>query len=135
MEATLAIEDAALDNDVSQLQPRETLIDRGVADALDEGLICPDHYSPAMGFGSTVAEMRRGETLDMRLKQEEPEKVIETDDWNPLHENRQVGAVRAGRLIADTDGSRDIGLGGGAACAEEAAMYVIDDQDDEVRSL
>ena len=56
-------------------------------------------------------------------------------------EHREVGRTRAGRLVApdlgfgeDTEAelvAEDVGLCGGAASAEEAAMRVIEDVDDE----
>ncbi|AQP44248.1 DUF5709 domain-containing protein [Tessaracoccus flavus] len=123
---------------LDQLQPGDSLIDRGVDDVLDEGYIAPDQWSPAQGFGNTPAEMRQGETLEMRMKQETPEKVEDPQDWNPSKESRQVGAVRAGRLMAvqGADGEQhtlgiDVGYGGGAASAEEAAMHVISDDEDD----
>lgn len=128
---------------VEQLQPSETLIDRGVDDALDEGIIAPFDYSPAQTFGNTAREMREGETLEMRIKQEEPERRssdAEDQDWNPLKERRQVGSQRAGRLVAHSHGydsvdaekeavGEDVGFAGGAASAEEAAMHIINDED------
>lgn len=140
MEATDDVAEA-IDTEVDQLQPLDSLIDRGVDDALDEGIIAPDHYSPVMLFGSTPREMREGETLAMRLKQEDPERPTpDIEDWNPLHEPRQVGHHRAGRLVGHAHGydapddepdaiGEDVGLAGGAACAEEAAMHIIDDED------
>ncbi|MGA4668730.1 DUF5709 domain-containing protein [Propionibacteriaceae bacterium Y1923] len=141
MEAIYETE-AAEDRVIEQLQPTETLIDRGVDDALDEGIIAPFDYSPAQGFGNTAAEMRQGETLEMRIKQEEPERrrsdPDEDADWNPLKERRQVGDQRAGRLVAHAGGydaidtedeavGEDVGFAGGAASAEEAAMHIITD--------
>ena len=125
------------EDNVEQLQPADTLIDRGVDDVLDEGYIAPDNWSPAQGFGNTLAEMRQGENLDMRVKQEEPEAEAPDDSpWNPDGESREVGSVRAGRLV-DT-GERDhesvafsVGIAGGAASAEEAAMHVITPEDDD----
>ncbi len=125
------------EDNVEQLQPADTLIDRGVDDVLDEGYIAPDNWSPAQGFGNTLAEMRQGENLDMRVKQEEPEAEAPDDSpWNPDGESREVGSVRAGRLV-DT-GERDhesvafsVGIDGGAASAEEAAMHVITPEDDD----
>ena len=122
---------------LDQLQADETLIDRDVDDVLDEGYIAPDNWSPAQGFGNTPAEMRQGENLDMRVKQEEPEAEAPDDSpWNPDGESREVGSVRAGRLV-DT-GERDhesvafsVGIDGGAASAEEAAMHVITPEDDD----
>ena len=45
---------------LDQLQPEESLVDRGVEDVLDEGYTTPERWSPAQGFGNTPAEMRRG---------------------------------------------------------------------------
>lgn len=121
---------------LDQLQSDDTLIDRGVDDVLDEGLIAPDHYSPAEGFGNTAEEQRQGETLEMRLAQELPDTTdTEPQDWNPDHEDREVGRQRAGRLVdhahgydgpdtEDQEVAEDVGFAGGAACAEEAAMHV-----------
>lgn len=125
------------EDNVEQLQQADTLIDRGVDDVLDEGYIAPDNWSPAQGFGNTPAEMRQRENLDMRVKQEEPEAEAPDDSpWNPDGESREVGSVRAGRLV-DT-GERDhesvafsVGIAGGAASAEEAAMHVITPEDDD----
>lgn len=129
---------------LDQLQADDSLIDRGVADVLDEGYIAPDHWSCAEGFGNTAAEMRQGESLEMRMAQEEPDggwTYADTDDWNPSHEKRQVGTKRAGRLVAHGHGydveddeaestAEDMGYSGGAASAEEAAMHIIEDPDD-----
>lgn len=124
---------------LDQLQPDDSLIYRGVDDVLDEGYITPDNWSPAMGYGNTAEEMRRGETIDMRVKQEEPDKAP-TDDghWNPNDEPREVGRERAGRLMAVQGPGRDdtlgvdVGYSGGAASAEEAAMHIISDDDDDI---
>ncbi len=126
---------------LDQLQPEETLIDRGVDDVLDEGYIPPDNWSPAEGFGNTAEEMRRGETLEQRMKQELPEEDrAPKPHWNPTKEKREVGSKRAGRLVDANHGyigpdneaesiAEDVGRAGGAACAEEAAMHIIEDED------
>lgn len=119
---------------LDQLQPDETLIDRGVGDVLDEGYIAPEHWSPAQTFGNTRAEMRRGETFEQRLAQEVPEVAPSDEPWNDdPSEIRQVGRLRAGRLVADEDDllGHMVGIDGGAATAEEAAMHVIDDYEDD----
>lgn len=118
---------------LDQLQPDETLLDRGVSDVLDEGYVTPEHWSSAQGFGNTAAEMRRGETLDQRLAQEQPEEVKDDTPWNSDPDERQVGNHRAGRLVADSDDTigHEVGIDGGAASAEEAAMHVIDDYEDD----
>ncbi|HRL48559.1 MAG TPA: DUF5709 domain-containing protein [Propioniciclava sp.] len=128
---------------IDQLQPDETLIDRGVDDVLDEGYVPPDKWSPGMGYGNTPAEERQGETLEMRVAQEEPESAgPDETPWNPDDEPREVGSVRAGRLVdanhgeagADTTSEAvafAVGIDGGAASAEEAAMHIIESQDDD----
>ncbi|QXT61827.1 DUF5709 domain-containing protein [Tessaracoccus palaemonis] len=123
---------------LDQLQRSDSLIDRGVDDVLDEGYIAPDNWSPAQGFGNTPEEMRQGETLEQRMRQEIPEPVPDVENWNPNNEKREVGAERAGRLMHVQGSGRedtlgvDVGISGGAASAEEAAMHIIsDDQSDD----
>lgn len=119
-------------DELDQLQAGDTLIDRGVDDVLDEGYVPPDNWGPGMGFGNTPAEMKQGETLEMRMKQEQPEHDPQKLEgkWNPLYEDREVGEKRAGRLVVGDDGTvgHDVGLGGGAASAEEAAMHIISEE-------
>ncbi|WP_106850266.1 DUF5709 domain-containing protein [Blastococcus sp. Marseille-P5729] len=129
--------DYSVDDD-DQLQPEDTLIDRGVDDALDEGYVPPDRWSPAQGYGNTANEEARGESLDQRLKQEEPDFDPSKDVWNDDDlDDGQVGDRRSGRLIAPDEGSghddesaaiaSDMGIDGGAASAEEAAMHIVDE--------
>ncbi|WP_297739703.1 DUF5709 domain-containing protein [uncultured Tessaracoccus sp.] len=122
------------DGELDQLQAGDTLIDRGVDDVLDEGYILPDNWGPGMGYGTTAAEMRQGESIDMRAKQEEPEHDPQKlgGKWNPLFEDREVGKQRAGRLVVGDDHNvgREMGISGGAASAEEAAMHIIDEDDE-----
>ena len=79
--------------------------------------------------------MRQGESLEQRLRQEQPETPADDSPWNPEGERREVGRERAGRLMAvqgsggeDTLGV-DVGYAGGAASAEEAAMHIISEDD------
>lgn len=128
---------------LDQLQPEETLLDRGVDDVLDEGYVTGENWSPAQGFGNTAAEMRQGESLEMRITQEHREPVKPEGPWNPdKSEPREVGNHRSGRLVdanggvpgLDTEAesvAHDVGIDGGAATAEEAAMHIIDDFDDD----
>ncbi len=130
---------------LDQLQPEETLLDRGVDDVLDEGYVSSERWSPAQGFGNTPAEMRQGETLDQRIAQEEPQDTERlTGPWNPdPSESREVGHQRAGRLV-DANGGYlgedveaesvgfDVGMDAGAASAEEAAVHIIDELDDDL---
>lgn len=128
-------------DDEDQLQPGDSLVDRGVDDALDEGYSPPERWSAAEGYGNTPLEEELGESLDQRIAQEEPEPdpylAAELDQED---EEREVGNLRAGRLVEDYDGrgpdqhndllSRDVGIDGAGASAEEAAVHIIDDEDD-----
>ena len=136
----LTLDEGVENSDLAQLSQADSLIDRGVADPLDEGFVAPDHWSAAQRFGNTPAEMAQGETIDQRVAQEEPEPSSEPEpDWNPNGEKRQVGSKRAGRLVAPGDAmgadtesqavASDVGISGGAASAEEAAMHIINEED------
>lgn len=140
-------------DDEDQLQSEDTLVDRGVDDVLDEGYSPPERPRAVEGFGTTAAEVAQGETLDMRLAQEEPDPAMAFDDplAEPVEEDPdapreqvevlddgEVGNLRAGRLIAPDEGAHedidsdliasDAGIDAGAASAEEAAMHVVDDR-------
>ena len=111
--------------------------DRGLKDPLEEGYSPPEKWSPAQGFGNTLAEMREGESLEQRMRQEEPENdpyvaaEAEGDEDGPLDDG-EVGDRRAGRLADRGEGAshvlgEDVGIDGAGASAEEAAMHVVDD--------
>ena len=87
-----------------QLQPGDTLDDRGVDDILDEGIVTRERWSPGQGFGNTAEEELRGETLDQRIAQEEPDE--DADDWDDEDlDDAQVGDERSGRLVAPDEGA------------------------------
>jgi len=96
-------------------------------DPLDRGVVPPERWSAAMRFGTTAAEQEDGESLDQRLAEEEPDSLALDDDPDP----------RAGRLVAEDESAdaaeeddleaQDVGIDGGAATAEEAAVHVVDD--------
>lgn len=125
---------------LDQLQESDSLIDRGVKDVLDEGYTAPEGWSAAQRYGNTAEEMRRGETIEQRVRQEEADSSPDAADgkWNTDGEDRQVGRERAGRLMGvQGPGGRqhtlgvDVGYSGGAASAEEAAMHIITDSDED----
>jgi len=133
--------------DDNQLQSEDTLIDRGVDDVLDEGYSPPERpygrgaYGPSESLDQQLAEeeqdplSRIGDPLDADEQQrsDEAEREIE------FPRRREVGRVRAGRLVAPDRGfgedmeaelvAEDVGISGGAASAEEAAIHIIDDGD------
>ena len=131
--ATSPDPESAAEGDTDQLQQEDTLLDRGVENVLDEGYSPPDH-PPNPYRLETAEEEREGDSLDDRLDQEQPE-VWETAD------RPDAGASepdRAGRLAVDASEpsgasaaslmAQDVGIDGGAASAEEAAVHVIEDE-------
>ncbi|MFF2114681.1 hypothetical protein CJ179_18850 [Rhodococcus sp. ACS1] len=127
-------------DDEDQLQPEDTLVDRGVDDVLDEGYSPPEKPLGLNAFGTTAAEQREGETLDQRLAEEEPDPAFEEDENVEILDDNEVGRQRSGRLLAENEGvgedeekdlvAFDIGIDGGAASAEEAAVHIVDEESD-----
>ncbi|GAY16460.1 DUF5709 domain-containing protein [Mycobacterium sp. shizuoka-1] len=132
-------------DDDNQLQPEDTLVDRGVDDILDEGISPPERP-----YARTVLDHPGPETLDELLAEEEPDPVArlgnvldeldggdEAEREAEFPEDDEVGGARSGRLVAPDAGfgedddpelfASDVGIDGGAASAEEAAMHVIDE--------
>ncbi|MCW2786951.1 MAG: hypothetical protein JWP74_3468 [Marmoricola sp.] len=117
-----------------QLQPEDTLDDRGVVDVLDEGYSPPEHEPAHLRQGMTREEQRDGASLDERLAAEEPE----PDPYADGVGDAGTADPRAGRLVAPDAGSaedvepdavaEDVGVDGAGATAEEAAMHVIDSE-------
>jgi hypothetical protein len=120
-----------------QLQPDDTLDERGVDDVLDEGMSPPERPSREVAHGVTSADDAEGETLDERLEQEEPDPAARVDHSAEAQEDEllgdegadptdglEVGDERTGRLVGpDGDGADDVGVDGAAASAEEAAVH------------
>ena len=135
-------------DDEDQLQPEDTLNDRGVDDLLDEGYSPPEKWSAGEGFGTTADEALEGETLDQRIAQEVPDVDPYAEEGEDVG-GPQVGVERSGRLVASDEGARsdddselyaeDVGIDGAAAGAEEAAVHVVDDEfeleDDDEQDL
>ena len=131
----------------NQLQPEDTLVERGIDDALDEGYSPPEWLYGRGAFGPS-------ESMEQMLAEEEPDPAARINA--PLDKDEQqrsdeaereaefprrgeVGRVRAGRLVApdrgfgeDTEAelvADDVGISGGVASAEEAAVHIIDDEE------
>ena len=105
--------------------------------------------------GLTAEEEHRGESLEDRLAQEVPDgpagsggaegagygELPADEDVDGELLDDQVGYARAGRLVepdagAGTDTEKDavasdVGIDGGAASAEEAAMHIVEDYSPE----
>lgn len=144
--------------DAAPLDLEDALDERDYDDMLDEGYSPPEKPLGVNKVGVTAAEQRDGETLDQRLAQEVPDVGAEDgrgagtdeDSGDPVDgENgpiyTEVGARRAGRLVAPDEGAHpradkeliaeDAGIDAGAAGAEEAAMHVIPDDDEGLRGV
>ena len=118
---------------LDQLEPQRSLVDRGVDDVLDEGYSPPERYSQLIREGEH-------ETLDERLDEEIPEPDPYTsDDQDEILDDGEVGEERAGRLVDPNEGigpdveadlvGNDVGIDGGAASAEEAAVHIVTDSE------
>jgi Family of unknown function (DUF5709) len=128
------------------LEPSDTLESDDLReDVLDTGVDAGEGYRGANRFGTTAEEERRGESLDQLLAEEEPETGTEaswsdedepSDDDEPSDEDR-ASQPRSGRLVAPDEGAHpdaennsvavDVGIDGGAASAEEAAVHLTDE--------
>jgi hypothetical protein len=130
--------------DAAPLDLQDAIGERTYDDTLDEGYSPPEKPLGVTRHGTTAAEQRDGETLDERLAEEVPDVTAPPGDGTgdlPGGEGEPVdpeaGSDRAGRLVAPDEGVRshttgetvasDVGIDGGAAGAEEAAVHVVAD--------
>ena len=132
-------------------------------DPLDRGVVPPERWSAGIRYGVTAREQAEGESLDQLLAEEEPddndlEDLYEDEDEDGGDEDDEDAGdedvdglllddgpdPRAGRLVAEDEGAHpdeeedlvasDVGIDGGAATAEEAAMHVVEEDDYDIRS-
>ena len=133
--------------DDNQLQPEDTLIDRGVDDALDEGYSPPERpygrgaFGPPESMDQLLAEEEQdpASRINSPLDRDDQQRSDEAERETEFPQRGEVGRVRAGRLVApdrgfgeDTEAelvADDVGISGGAASAEEAAVHIIDDEE------
>jgi hypothetical protein len=132
-----------VDHESDQLEPGDTLDDRGVVDVLDEGYSPPERAWIGDGWGTTAREAATGESWDARLARELPERNVD-DEGDGLGDScdtdgelldDEVGGTRSGRLLASDHGGQpdtddelyavDIGIDGAGASAEEAAVHLV----------
>jgi Family of unknown function (DUF5709) len=117
---------------LDQIESQRSLVDRGVDDPLDEGYSPPERYSPLIRKGEH-------ETLDERLAEEIPEPDPDVVEEQEIVDDGEVGEERAGRLVELNEGigpdaeadlvGTDVGIDGGAASAEEAAVHIVPDDE------
>jgi hypothetical protein len=120
-------------------------------DPADRGVVPPSRWTAGLRYA--LAGEEESESLDELLAEEEPDvfAAIDEEPWDENATGQEVERLerdegsepRAGRLVAppeDTDDitdtlvdsqdaevARDVGIDGGAASAEEAAVHVNDD--------
>ena len=136
--------------DPAALDASDTLDGDPGDDPLDKGVAPPDRWSAGEGFGTTAPEEQEGESLDQLLAEEEPDAEADSDEDEDEGEGEDLRAddlwdddepePRSGRLVADDEGAHaddedelvahDVGIDGGAASAEEAAVHVLNDDDE-----
>src|SRR5918998_5492022 len=136
------------EQDSGVLEPQDSLEDPGgVADVLDTGWSPADRPWAVTDWGTTEREELAGESLAGRLAPEVPEQqqvegggLGDASDTDGELIDDQVGGRRAGRLVetADEGGdvepelyALDVGIDSGAASAEEGAVHVVPDADDD----
>lgn len=117
---------------LDQIQPDDSLVDRGVEDVLDEGYTTAERWSPVEKYGEH-------ETLDERLAEEVPDQDDPARLDDDYLDDGEVGDLRAGRLVDPNQGigeddesaliGDDVGIDGAAASAEEAAVHIIPDDE------
>ena len=131
-------------------------------DPLDRGVVPPERWSAGVRYGVTEQEQEQGESLDQLLSEEEPDPALnfEDDDEDEDDEDEDDDDAgdedvdglllddgpdpRAGRLVAEDEGAHpddeadlvatDVGIDGGGATAEEAAVHVVEEDDYDIRS-
>jgi uncharacterized protein DUF5709 len=142
--------------DYQTLDSNDTLDGAPGDDPLDRGVVPPEHWSAVMRADSPADGQ---ESLDQLLAEEEPDLALDddeddedSDEDDPDAADEDVDGLllddgpdpRAGRLIAPDGGhqvrwqsrllAHDVGPDGGGATAEEAAMHVVDDDENDIRS-
>lgn len=139
--------------DDSGILDREDTLNGRASDPYDEGWSPPERPLGVDHPGTTQEEQQEGETLDQRLAEERPDPALlraqggdgigDASDSDGEVLDDEVGDGRSGRLVAPDEGAHeeaekdmlaeDVGVDGGAASAEEAAVHTVADPTAEGR--
>lgn len=121
-------------DDTEDLDPIESLSGDDPDENDETSYVPPDREPYNLRHVPTAFEEERGESLDQKLSEEEPD--VSVDDIDAADEQ-----PRAGRLVAPDEGglfdeekdeiAEDVGPAGYASSAEEAAMHVIPEPGEE----
>jgi Family of unknown function (DUF5709) len=131
-------------------------------DPLDRGVVPPERWSGDIRRGGEqsesldelLAEEEPDDTLDALEEEEEEDDEEDLEDFDEDDDagDEDVDGLlvddgpdpRAGRLVAEDEGAHpddeedlvatDVGIDGGAATAEEAAVHVVEEDDYDIRS-
>jgi hypothetical protein len=136
------------DVDPALLSPEESLDDDELGD-IEAGYSPAERPLGSTAWGTTEREQSTREDLTHRLAREESDQTAD-DDTDGLGDSSdtdgeliddEVGDARSGRLVAsdldDFDSqsdlwAEDVGVDGAAASAEEAAVHIVpEDEEDE----
>ena len=96
----------------NQLQPEDTLIDRGIDDMLDEGYSPPERpyghgaFGPSETMDQMLAEVVQdpASRIDNPLDKDDQQRSDEAERETEFPQRGEVGRVRAGRLVAPDRG-------------------------------
>jgi Family of unknown function (DUF5709) len=133
-------------DDTDGLDPIEALTGDDPDEAMDTGYSPPEREPYNLRHMQTASEALRGESLDQRLAEEEPDITVEEEPDLTVGEEPDVNLddqdvadvqPRAGRLVAPDEGAHavreseeianDVGPAGYASSAEEAAMHIVEE--------
>jgi hypothetical protein len=117
--------------DAENLDPVENLTGDDPDETMQTGYNPPDREPHNLRDAPTPFEEREGESLDQRLREEEPD--VSVDDIYAADQE-----PRAGRLVAPDEGAHpdeekdeiaeDVGPAGYASSAEEAAVHIHEEE-------
>ena len=125
----------------NELDMEDALDERDLDDTMAEGYSPPEKPLGVRQHGTTAREQQERASLDQRVNEEVPDVSVPPGDgigdspdmWGEPAEEAVSGQQRAGRLARVEDEAprhhqdttaRDVGVDGGAASAEEAAMHI-----------
>src|SRR5882757_6816203 len=98
--------------DTGPLDPEDTLLDRGLQEALDEGYSPPERPYAVEDTGTTGSEQHTGESLDQRLRREVPDEqppdgdgLGDSTDSDGELLDPEAGGPRSGRLVSPDEGA------------------------------
>src|ERR1035437_516237 len=132
-------------DDTDDLDPIEALTGDDPDEAMETGYSPPEREPYNLRHMQTASEALRGESLDERLAEEEPDITAEEEPDITVGEEPDINLddqdvadvqPRAGRLVAPDEGAHtvlesdeianDVGPAGYASSAEEAAMHIVE---------